>query len=216
MWSESHDQSDGVGECWAKLWSRVGDCVVRKSHDWSSRVGAGLWSFWGLNTCLSHPNLLQYLGFSYNFMPETKYKVLSLILYWMSNGSILSYIDASKCELFTASECMSTPSAHSLAHAEMTMWQTAIGPGNRLVLFTQLGSCHSPWQPLQHTCSWCYLKILNWYRSIGEYLGIRCGCAMPDRLRPVQNPKRYLGIDDIIRYWWILALDVTQAAPQWC
>ncbi|KAF8588244.1 kinase-like protein [Ramaria rubella] len=51
-----------------------------------------LWREFLAWSTLSHPNILKCLGFSYDFVPRLDMQVPSLISPWMSNGSILSYI----------------------------------------------------------------------------------------------------------------------------
>ncbi|KAF8515361.1 kinase-like protein, partial [Hysterangium stoloniferum] len=40
-----------------------------------------------------HPNILQCLGYSYDFGPESQHELPALISPWMSNGTVMSYIE---------------------------------------------------------------------------------------------------------------------------
>ncbi|KAF8515358.1 kinase-like protein, partial [Hysterangium stoloniferum] len=41
---------------------------------------------------MSHPNILQCLGYLYDFGPESQHELPALISPWMSNGTVMSYI----------------------------------------------------------------------------------------------------------------------------
>ncbi|KAF8517673.1 kinase-like protein, partial [Hysterangium stoloniferum] len=42
---------------------------------------------------VTHPNILQCLGYSYDFSPDSQYELPALISPWMSNGTVMSYIE---------------------------------------------------------------------------------------------------------------------------
>ncbi|KAF8588247.1 hypothetical protein K439DRAFT_1629902 [Ramaria rubella] len=102
--------SGGYADVWTG--SLRGDRVAIKTMRPFSSMGAPiekdkllkrLWREYLAWSSLSHQNILQCLGYSYDFIPRSGMEVPSLISPWMSNGTVTSYIqqnpDSDRLEL---------------------------------------------------------------------------------------------------------------------
>ncbi|KAF8583030.1 kinase-like protein [Ramaria rubella] len=58
-----------------------------------TKIHKRLWREYLAWSRLRHKNVLECLGFSYNFTPQSEYEIPSLISPWMGNGTVLAYLE---------------------------------------------------------------------------------------------------------------------------